>query len=92
MIDEILNSVLFLLIGLEILVLGLVPQYAIIGAIAIPLVLLARLCAVFVPMKVIGFKIPKQLDLHDALPREDSGKIFKERLRAPYWDETGRKI
>ena len=54
MIDEILNSVLFLLIGLEILVLGLVPQYAIIGAIAIPLVLLARLCAVFVPMKVIG--------------------------------------
>ena len=54
MIDEILNSVLFLLIGLEILVLGLVPQYAIIGAVAIPLVLLARLCAVYVPMKVIG--------------------------------------
>jgi len=54
MIDEILNSVLFLLIGLEILVLGLVPQYALIGAVAIPLVLLARLCAVFVPMKVIG--------------------------------------
>ena len=54
MIDEILNSVLFLLIGLEILVLGLVPQYAIIGAVAIPLVLMARLCAVFVPMKVIG--------------------------------------
>ena len=42
--------------------------------------------------KIAGFKIPKQLDLHDALPREDSGKIFKGRLRAPYWDETGRKI
>jgi CPA1 family monovalent cation:H+ antiporter len=54
MIDEILNSVLFLLIGLEILVLGLVPEYAFIGAVAIPLVLLARLCAVFVPMKAIG--------------------------------------
>jgi len=54
MIDEILNSVLFLLIGLEILVLGLVPQYAWAGFIAIPLVLLARLCAVSVPMKVIG--------------------------------------
>lgn len=54
MIDEILNSVLFLLIGLEILVLGLVPEYAFIGAVAIPLVLIARLCAVFVPMKVIG--------------------------------------
>ena len=54
MIDEILNSVLFLLIGLELLVLGLVPQYAWAGLIAIPLVLLARLSAVFVPMKVIG--------------------------------------
>ncbi len=54
MIDEILNSVLFLLIGLEILVLGLVPEYALIGAVAIPLVLIARLCAVYVPMKVIG--------------------------------------
>lgn len=54
MIDEILNSVLFLLIGLELLVLGLVPEYALIGAVAIPLVLLARLCAVYVPMKAIG--------------------------------------
>jgi len=54
MIDEILNSVLFLLIGLELLVLGLVPQFAWAGLIAIPLVLFARLCAVFVPMKVIG--------------------------------------
>jgi len=54
MVDEILNSVLFLLIGLELLVLGLVPQYAWAGLIAIPLVLLARLSAVYVPMKVIG--------------------------------------
>lgn len=54
MIDEILNSVLFLLIGLEILVLGLAPDFAFITLLAIPLVLLARLCAVFVPMKLIG--------------------------------------
>ena len=54
MIDEILNSVLFLLIGLELLVLGLVPQYAFAGLIAIPLVLVARLCAVSAPMKIIG--------------------------------------
>ena len=54
MVDEILNSVLFLLIGLEILVLGLAPKFAIITLIAIPLVLIARLCAVYVPMKVIG--------------------------------------
>ena len=54
MIDEILNSVLFLLIGLEILVLGLAPDYALITLLAIPLVLLARLTAVSVPMRVIG--------------------------------------
>lgn len=54
MIDEILNSVLFLLIGLELLVLGLSPKFGLITALAIPLVLLARLCAVAVPMRVIG--------------------------------------
>ncbi|WP_409433437.1 cation:proton antiporter [Litorimonas sp. RW-G-Af-16] len=54
MVDEILNSVLFLLIGLEILVLGLVPEYALVTLLAIPLVLIARLCAVYIPMKVIG--------------------------------------
>lgn len=54
MVDEILNSVLFLLIGLELLVLGLSPTYAGITLLAIPLVLLARLTAVSIPMKVLG--------------------------------------
>jgi len=54
MIDEILNSVLFLLIGLELLVLGLSPEFALITLLAIPLVLMARLCAVFIPMKTLG--------------------------------------
>jgi CPA1 family monovalent cation:H+ antiporter len=54
MVDEILNSVLFLLIGLEILVLGLAPDFAFITLLAIPLVLFARLSAVFVPMKTLG--------------------------------------
>jgi long-chain acyl-CoA synthetase len=26
------------------------------------------------------------------LPREDSGKIFKRKLRAPYWENAGRNI
>ena len=26
------------------------------------------------------------------LPREDSGKIFKRRLRDPYWERAGRRI
>ncbi len=54
MVDEILNSVLFLLIGLEFLVIGLAPDYALVALLAIPLVLIARLCAVYVPMKIVG--------------------------------------
>ncbi len=38
------------------------------------------------------FKIPRKLDIHDILPREDSGKIFKKRLRDPYWEKEGKKI
>jgi long-chain acyl-CoA synthetase len=36
--------------------------------------------------------VPKRVDFHPELPREDSGKIFKRRLRAPYWEQSGRKI
>jgi len=57
MIDEILNSVLFLLIGLEILILSdqLNPATAIaIILVSIPLVLFARLVAVTVPLKFLG--------------------------------------
>jgi long-chain acyl-CoA synthetase len=28
----------------------------------------------------------------DSLPREDSGKIFKRRLKQPYWEGSGRRI
>jgi len=54
MVDEILNSVLFLLIGLEILVLGISTYFAIVILCAIPLVLFARFAAVSVPMKILG--------------------------------------
>ena len=54
MVDEILNSVLFLLIGLEILVLGISPKFGLIMLLCIPLVLLARFAAVSVPMRFLG--------------------------------------
>jgi CPA1 family monovalent cation:H+ antiporter len=46
--DEVLNAVLFVLIGLEILVLGFEWSYMILGLIAIPVVLLARYTSVFI--------------------------------------------
>lgn len=38
------------------------------------------------------YKVPRRIDFHDALPREDSGKIFKRRLRDPFWQNAGRNI
>jgi long-chain acyl-CoA synthetase len=39
-----------------------------------------------------GYKTPRVVEFTDALPREDSGKIFKRRLRDPYWAEQQRAI
>ena len=41
--------------------------------------------------KLARFKQPGILDFHNSLPREDSGKIFKPRPRAPNWVRAGRK-
>jgi long-chain acyl-CoA synthetase len=38
----------------------------------------------FLDGKLSRFKYPKKLDLHHTLPREDSGKVFKQRLKAAY--------
>jgi long-chain acyl-CoA synthetase len=46
----------------------------------------------FLKERISSFKVPKLVTFHDALPREDSGKIFKRRLRAPYWENAGRRI
>lgn len=32
-----------------------------------------------------GFKVPRSVDFRAELPREDSGKIFKRKLREPFW-------
>lgn len=46
----------------------------------------------FLDGKLARFKYPRVVDFHAALPREDSGKIFKPRLRAPYWEGARRNI
>ncbi|WMS44698.1 sodium:proton antiporter [Acuticoccus sp. MNP-M23] len=54
LIDEILNSVLFLLIGLEVLILRYEPSYAALALLAVPISLLARFLAVGSPVMVMG--------------------------------------
>jgi long-chain acyl-CoA synthetase len=46
----------------------------------------------FLAPHLAKFKIPRTIVFADALPREDSGKIFKRKLRAPYWEKAGRAI
>jgi CPA1 family monovalent cation:H+ antiporter len=53
LIDEILNAVLFVLIGMEVLVLAYRDEYLYAGILAIPIALFARLVAVGVPIGLI---------------------------------------
>lgn len=39
-----------------------------------------------------GFKLPRRIEFADELPREDSGKIFKRKLRAPFWEGRATAI
>jgi long-chain acyl-CoA synthetase len=41
---------------------------------------------------VAKYKIPREIVFADSLPREDSGKIFKRKLREPYWAGMPRRI
>lgn len=56
LIDEILNSVLFLLIGLEVLVVVLEPSLIGLALLSIPVVLLARYSAVFLTIKLLSIR------------------------------------
>ena len=55
-IDEILNSILFLLIGFEMLVIKWTPQLLLIGVITVLIVLLARWISVAIPVFFLQFK------------------------------------
>jgi len=56
LLDEILNAVLFVLIGLEILVLQFNLSYLLAGLAAIPLVLAARWVSVGIPISLLRFR------------------------------------
>jgi CPA1 family monovalent cation:H+ antiporter len=57
LIDEVLNSILFLLIGLEVLLLQFEPQLTLLALAAIPIVLVARLISVSIPLLLFRFRI-----------------------------------
>jgi long-chain acyl-CoA synthetase len=46
----------------------------------------------FLRQRIADFKVPRVVTFHDDLPREDTGKIFKRRLREPYWADRAQRI
>ncbi len=42
--------------------------------------------------RLASYKTPRVVEFSGSLPREDSGKIFKRRLRDPYWQGRERAI
>ncbi len=46
----------------------------------------------YVREHLASYKTPRVVEFSDSLPREDSGKIFKRRLREPYWEGRERAI
>jgi long-chain acyl-CoA synthetase len=39
-----------------------------------------------------AYKVPRRIEFAQSLPREDSGKIFKRKLREPFWAGRDRAI
>ena len=46
----------------------------------------------FLRQHVAGYMVPRLVEFLAELPREDSGKIFKRKLRQPHWEGAGRSI
>jgi CPA1 family monovalent cation:H+ antiporter len=53
LIDDILNAVLFVLMGVELLVVAISPGSLVIGAVAVPVVLFARLVSIGIPLRLL---------------------------------------
>ena len=53
---------------------------------------LGRELIAFCRERLASYKCPRSVDFRDALPRSDTGKLFKRRLRDEYWVGAGRHV
>ncbi|TRZ95978.1 MAG: long-chain fatty acid--CoA ligase [Rhodocyclaceae bacterium] len=42
--------------------------------------------------RIAGYKVPRRIDIVEALPRDDNGKVVKRRIRDAYWNGKSRRI
>ena len=61
------------------------------GVSAAPDAMRADLVA-FLSGRIARYKLPKSIDFMDAMPRDPNGKLYKRRLRDPYWVGQQRAI
>lgn len=53
-------------------------------------ILTADAVQAYLRKRLANYKVPRDIQFLDALPREASGKIFKRKLRDPYWEGVQR--
>jgi long-chain acyl-CoA synthetase len=53
---------------------------------------LARELLDFCQARLAKYKCPRTIDFTDAMPRDPNGKLYKRRLRDPYWQGRERQI
>jgi long-chain acyl-CoA synthetase len=46
----------------------------------------------FARSRLASYKVPRVIEVRETLPRDESGKISRRRLREPYWAAAGRRI
>ncbi|MGJ9413226.1 AMP-binding protein [Aeromicrobium sp. CF4.19] len=46
----------------------------------------------YVRERLASHKVPKIVDFHQELPRQESGKVMRRQLREPYWRDVSRSI
>ena len=42
--------------------------------------------------RLAKFKMPKSIDFTDEMPRDPNGKLYKRKLRDPYWEGVQRSL
>jgi len=48
--------------------------------------LLAAEILEYASTRLAKFKTPKSIDFTDSMPRDPNGKLYKRKLRDPYWE------